>query len=221
MAAVVGAAIMLVAAGIAYANRSHPPQPAAHFPQPPVPAENGRMPTLMTDRLLLREWQDDDLDALAALNADPEVMRYIFDGAVRDRRQSADGLQKMVRHWAERGFGLFAVEIRETGTLVGWAGLAVPDFLPEVLPAVEIGWRLDRRFWGNGFATEAAREALRFGFTNRGLNRIISIRHPDNARSARVMAKLGLSYEFSTVIPEHDQPVDIHAINRDKYLAGS
>jgi RimJ/RimL family protein N-acetyltransferase len=168
--------------------------------------------TVETERLTLRGWRDDDLDALAAINADPEVMRYILDGSVRDRQQSAAALEKMVRDWAQRGFGLFAVEVRETGVLIGWAGLAVPEFLPEVMPAVEVGWRLARTAWGHGYATEAAAAALRFGFDDRGLDRIISIRHVDNARSARVMDKLGLTYEFDTVVPGHGQPVAVHAI---------
>lgn len=167
-----------------------------------------------TERLTLRQWRDGDLDALAAINADPEVMRFILDGSVRDRRQSAEDLEKMVRHWREHGFGLFAVDLRATGQLIGWAGLAEPDFLPEVMPAVEIGWRLGRRFWGQGYATEAAAAALRFGFDEVGLDRIISIRHVDNARSARVMAKLGLSWQFDTVVPGHEQPVAVHAITR-------
>jgi RimJ/RimL family protein N-acetyltransferase len=171
---------------------------------------------LQTERLTLRGWRDDDLDALAAINADPEVMRYIMDGAVRDRRASAAALQRMMDGWTEQGFGLFAVEIRETGVLAGWAGLAVPAFLPEVLPAVEIGWRLGRRCWGHGYATEAAAAALRFGFADLGLDRVISIRHVDNARSRRVMEKLGLRYAFSTVVPENQQPVAVHAIDREQ-----
>jgi RimJ/RimL family protein N-acetyltransferase len=173
------------------------------------------MITLETDRLLLRsEWRDDDLDALAAMNADPEVMRYILDGAVRDREQSARALEKATRDWAARGYGLFAVEVRETGTLAGWAGLALPEFLPEVMPAVEIGWRLARGSWGNGYATEAAAAALRFGFDDLGLDRVISIRHPENVRSARVMEKLGLVHAFDTVIPVYDLPVAVHAVDR-------
>ncbi|WP_229070173.1 GNAT family N-acetyltransferase [Actinoplanes sp. DH11] len=175
------------------------------------------MTTLTTERLVLRGWRDDDLDVLAAINADPEVMRYIADGSVRDRRQSAEGLRRMTATWAEHGFGLFAVEVRATGTLVGWAGLSVPDFLPQVLPAVEIGWRLDRAVWGQGYATEAARAALRFGFVDRGLDRIISIRHLDNERSARVMAKLGLTHAFDTTMPGVAQPVAVHEITRDRF----
>jgi RimJ/RimL family protein N-acetyltransferase len=122
--------------------------------------ENDLVITLETDRLTLRGWREDDLDSLAAINADPEVMRYIRDGSVRDRRQSAEGLQNMIANWEKLGYGLFAVEVRESGVLIGWAGFAVSDFLPEVLPAVEIGWRLDRRFWGHGYATEAATAAM-------------------------------------------------------------
>jgi RimJ/RimL family protein N-acetyltransferase len=176
---------------------------------------------LRTDRLTLREWQDDDLDTLAAINADPEVMRYIFDGAVRDRAQSAESLRKMIAHRQARGYGQFAVEVRATGDLIGWAGLAVPDFLPEVLPAVEIGWRLSRAAWGHGYATEAARAALWFGFEDLGLDRIISIRNVDNTRSQRVMTKLGLTYDFTTAVPGYEQPVAVHAITRDRYRAAA
>ncbi|PRY20766.1 RimJ/RimL family protein N-acetyltransferase [Pseudosporangium ferrugineum] len=173
--------------------------------------------TLETGRLILRCWRDDDLDALAAVNADPEVMRYIMDGSVRTRDESAEALAKMRRDWREQGFGLFAVELRDSGELAGWAGLAVPAFLPEVLPAVEIGWRLARRFWGHGYATEAATAALRFGFADPGLDRIISIRHENNLRSARVMEKLGIGYAFSTTVPSNQQPVAVHAITRHQY----
>jgi RimJ/RimL family protein N-acetyltransferase len=170
-----------------------------------------------TERLLLRDWRDDDLDTIAAINADREVMRYILDGSVRDRRQSADGLRRMKDEWTDLGYGRYAVEVRATGELIGWAGLAVPDFLPSVMPAVEIGWRLARSSWGHGYATEAAAAALRFGFEQAGLDRVISIRHLQNDRSARVMEKLGLTYDFETVVPGLNQPVAVHAITRDRW----
>jgi RimJ/RimL family protein N-acetyltransferase len=144
-------------------------------------------------------------------------MRYIGDGSVLDRRESAADLQKMIDNWEGLGYGLFAAEVRKTGVLIGWAGLAVPHFLPEVLPAVEIGWRLDRGFWGHGYATEAATAAMRFGFLDRGLDRLISIRQVENVRSARVMEKLGLSHEFDTVVPDNHRPVAVHAITREQY----
>ncbi|MEZ0066294.1 RimJ/RimL family protein N-acetyltransferase [Streptacidiphilus sp. MAP12-20] len=174
---------------------------------------------LKTQRLLLRGWRDDDLDALAAIYADPEVMRYIRDGSVHDRAGTAAALTRMREMWAERGFGLFAAEELESGTLVGWVGLAVPTFLPEVLPAVEIGWRLARPYWGRGFATEGARVALRFGFEEAGLDRVVSICHPDNTASERVMTKLGLRLERETVVPAHGGRVRVLAISREEYAA--
>jgi RimJ/RimL family protein N-acetyltransferase len=166
---------------------------------------------------LRRDWRDDDLDALAAINADPEVMRYILDGSVRDRRQSADNLRRLQWEWATLGYGRFAIELPETGELIGWAGLAIPEFLPSVMPAVEVGWRLARSAWGHGYATEAAAEALRLGFTSHNLDRIISIRHLENNRSARVMEKLGLRLDHETVVPGYDQRVAVHAITRDEW----
>ncbi|RKN22269.1 N-acetyltransferase [Micromonospora musae] len=177
------------------------------------------MITLGTERLTLRGLREHDLDAIASLNADPEVMRYIRDGSVRDRDQSAEALRKMIRDWETQGFGLFAVELREGGAWAGWVGLAVPEFLPEVLPTVEIGWRLDRRFWGHGYATEAATAVLRFGFNVCDLDRIVSIRHVENTRSKRVMEKLGLPCEFHTAVPGDERPVAVHATTREQYQA--
>ncbi|MBB4741544.1 RimJ/RimL family protein N-acetyltransferase [Actinoplanes octamycinicus] len=172
---------------------------------------------MKTDRLILRGWREDDLEPMAEVNGDPEVMRYISDGSVRDRATTADNLAKWTRSWQENGFGLFAVEIADTGELAGFTGLAIPEFLPEVLPAVEIGWRLGRRFWGRGYATEAATAALDFAFRECDLDRVISIRHIDNVRSGRVMEKIGLRYAFRTVVPGVQQPVAVHALARSEF----
>lgn len=185
-----------------------------------VSGEDREVVELQTPRLLLRRWRGDDVGALAEIYGDPEVMRFIGDGSVRDRAQTAAGLALMEREWDERGLGLFAVEVRETGQLAGWVGLAVPTFLPEVLPAVEIGWRLGRPLWGRGIATEGARAVLRFGFVDCGLDRIISIRHVDNRASGRVMDKIGLRFDRRTVVPPHGQPVEVYAMTRNEYLDG-
>jgi RimJ/RimL family protein N-acetyltransferase len=102
-------------------------------------------PERHTERLRLRQWSEADPDALAEMGADPDVMRYIGDGSPGTRGRTAAALARMRAAWDERGFGLFAAEETATGELVGWAGPAVPAFLPEVMPAVEIGWRLRRR----------------------------------------------------------------------------
>ena len=93
----------------------------------------------------------------------------------------------------------------------------MPAFLPEILPAVEIGWRLGRECWGHGYATEAAAELLRFAFTRAGLDRVVSIRHIGNAQSERVMDKLGLRFEFQTTVPATGQPVAVHAISHQEF----
>ncbi|MGC0415671.1 GNAT family N-acetyltransferase [Embleya sp. AB8] len=178
---------------------------------------------LETNRLLLRRWLPEDLPALTALNADPEVMRYVGDGRPRTPEESAAALAKYELDWESRGFGLFAIELRApepgpVGALVGWAGLAVPEFLPEIMPAVEIGWRLARPYWGFGIATEAAREILRFAFEYARLPRLVGICHLDNTPSAKVMAKLGMTEERRTTVPAHGKPVLVTELTRGHYL---
>lgn len=172
-----------------------------------------------TARLVLRVPDEGDLDPLAGINADPEVMKYIGDGSTRTREQTADGIARARREWDEYGYGMFAVDLREDGRFIGWVTLTEPVFLPEILPAVEIGWRLGRGFWGHGYATEAARVVLRFGFTACGLDRIVSIRHVANDASRRVMEKLGMRVDRETVVPATAQPVVVHAITRREYEA--
>jgi len=156
---------------------------------------------------------------MSAINADPQVMRWIGDGSVRDERQTKVGIQACEREWDRHGFGLFALELRATGELIGFTGLAVPEFLPEVMPAVEIGWRLGRPFWGQGLATEAARAALRFGLIDRGLDRIVSIAQAGNDASERIMGKLGMRLERETVDPTCNRPVRVHAITKTDHLS--
>ena len=175
---------------------------------------------LHTRRLLLRVWQPEDLEPLAAMNADPEVMRYIADGSVHSREQSVATFDRLRRHWAEMGFGLFALRLRETGEFAGWAGLAVPRFLPEILPAVEIGWRVPRALWGRGLATEAARAVLEFGFVQVGLDRVVSICRVENRASARVMEKLGMRLDRETRVPKLDLPVRVCALTHAEWAAG-
>jgi RimJ/RimL family protein N-acetyltransferase len=151
-------------------------------------------PSVETERLLLRPWRPaEDLDALAALNADPAVMRWVTPNRPLRREESADFLDRAVRHWDEHGFGLWAVVPRAEGApCIGFAGLAIPSFLPAILPAVEVGWRLAPAWWGRGLATEAARASVAFGFERLGLRSIVSVIDARNDRSLRVAAKLGM-----------------------------
>lgn len=175
------------------------------------------MTELETPRLRLRQWRDDDVAGLLPMDSDPEVMRYIGPGTVRTPDEVAAWLGRARKHWDEHGYGLFAAEVRETGVLAGWVGLATPNFLPEVLPAVEIGWRLRRDHWGQGLATEGARVALRFALHDRELDRVVSIRHPDNRSSGRVMEKLGMTLDRRTTVPGWNRAADVYAITRAEY----
>lgn len=179
------------------------------------------MTTIETPRLLLRRWRDDDLAPFAAINADPEVMRWIGDGSVRDEEQTRAAIATMEALWEAERFGLFAVEIRETGELAGFTGLSVPHFLPAVMPAVEIGWRLGRSFWGRGIATEAAEAALRYGMADRGLARVISLVQVGNAASERIMVKLGMRPDRELVDPARGRLVRVYAITAEQYARRS
>lgn len=169
--------------------------------------------TLTTPRLLLRRWREEDIAPMAAVNADPEVMRWIRDGSVLDEEQTRARIAAWEHEWDTQGFGLFAVELRSTGQLAGFTGLSVPSFLPEILPAVEIGWRLARPHWGQGLATEAASAAVHFAFAERGLDRLVSIAQTGNHASERIMLKLGMRLYRETISPAAaDRPVRVYEL---------
>jgi RimJ/RimL family protein N-acetyltransferase len=121
------------------------------------------------------------------------VMRWVAPNRPLRADESAALLTRIEDHWREHGYGLWALEPREDGAgCIGFAGLAIPAFLPDVLPAVEVGWRLDRAWWGRGLATEAARASVAYGFETLGLRSVLSIIDRGNERSLRVAAKLGM-----------------------------
>jgi RimJ/RimL family protein N-acetyltransferase len=145
--------------------------------------------SLAGPRVLLRPWTEDDLEPLAKMSADPEVMRY-FPGLL-SRDESTALLQRLKRGIDERGWGLWAVEINRE--CAGFTGLAVPDFEAAFMPCVEIGWRLRREFWGAGYALEAARLALRFAFATLRLPEVVSFTARVNHRSERLMRRLEMT----------------------------
>ena len=151
-----------------------------------------------TDGLLLRGWREGDLEPYARMCADPEVMRFIGSGLTLGREQSAEQVSRFLRHWEERGFGLWALEERAGGTLIGFAGLAHQEDWAEGGHKTEVGWRLDRAFWGRGLATEAARASVAYGLETLRLKRIISIIQPENTASRRVAEKTGLTLRGET-----------------------
>jgi RimJ/RimL family protein N-acetyltransferase len=148
---------------------------------------------LRTERLVLRRWTEGDLAPFAAVNADPEVMRYfpVRLNAVETRRL----VERIEAGFVAEGFGLWAVEVAATGELIGFTGLARPRFEAHFTPAVEVGWRLARAAWGHGYATEAARAAIAHGFGHGGLEEIVSFTTRANTRSRAVMQRLGMTHD--------------------------
>jgi len=147
-------------------------------------------PELHTERLTLRRWQERDRAPFAALNADPVVMEFF--PAMLSRAESDAFVDRIEAAFDERGWGLWAVEIPD-GSFVGYVGLWPAVFESDFTPAVEIGWRLAASSWGHGYAPEAARAALSFGFDELGLDEILSFTSVLNLKSQRVMQKIGMT----------------------------
>jgi RimJ/RimL family protein N-acetyltransferase len=166
-----------------------------------------------TERLLLRDWRADDAEPFAALNADPEVTRFLRGPVTR--ADSDELLARIRAHFDVHGFGLYAVEVKSSGAFAGFVGLAVPSFLPEVLPAVEVGWRLAREHWGNGYATEGARATLAHGFGELGLRQVISIIDPANTASVRVAERLGMRRGRDRIHPQTRVRLAVYAKNAE------
>jgi RimJ/RimL family protein N-acetyltransferase len=169
--------------------------------------------TLRTERLVLRMFREDDLDRYAAMMADPEVTRHLGDGGTLSRADAWRQMAFILGHWRLRGYGLWAVEEASTGRLAGRIGF----FNPEGWPGFELGWALAREFWGRGYATEAARRALSYAFTELGREHVISLIRPGNLPSIRVAERLGERLESSVEIFGGEALV--YGISREDWLA--
>jgi ribosomal-protein-alanine N-acetyltransferase len=149
--------------------------------------------SLDTPRLRLRRWLPTDRAPFASLNADPRVMEYL--PSLLSRADSDALVDRIEAHFDEHGFGPWAVEVLGEARFAGFVGLFVPRFEAHFTPCVEIAWRLAREHWGKGFATEAARAAVHHGLVTLGLPEIVSFTVPGNARSRRVMERLGMRHD--------------------------
>jgi RimJ/RimL family protein N-acetyltransferase len=181
-------------------------------------------PRITTERLLLREFLDRDREPFAQLNADPRVMEH-FPHAL-SRKESDDLVDRIGLRWTEDGVGLWAVERREDGAFLGFTGLAPPRFEAPFTPCVEIGWRLAVDAWGHGYATEAARASLRFGFEQGGLDEILSWTVPANVRSRAVMERIGMTHDPADDFDHPNIPVGsplrrhvLYRLSRERWRA--
>lgn len=150
---------------------------------------------LHTERLVLRQWRESDREPFAAINADPEVMAHY--PAPLTREQSDGLVDRYAAQIAAQGFGLWALSLRADDSLLGFVGIRSVPFDAHFTPAVEVGWRLRRDAWGHGYATEAARECLRFGFTTLGLPQIVAMARTANLPSLAVMERLGMHRDLA------------------------
>lgn len=151
------------------------------------------IPTLSTERLVLRAWREEDLPAFAALNADPRVAEFLPKCLERAESDALAG--RIAAHFRQHGCGLWALEVRGEAPFIGFAGLAVPGFEAHFTPCLEVGWRLAFAHWGRGYATEAARRLLAHGFGPLGRAEIVSFTTRGNRRSRAVMERLSMRHD--------------------------
>jgi RimJ/RimL family protein N-acetyltransferase len=166
---------------------------------------------IKTERLILRPWRADDLEPMAAINADPLVVRHLPGPMTRD--ETAAMLARKQEHLAEHGFTSFAVEVPGVAPFIGYVGLQWPGFEAHFMPAVEVGWRLASAHWGKGYATEAARAALRFGFEDLNLDQIVSFTVPANKPSWAVMERIGMTRDARDDF-DHPRMPEEHPLRR-------
>ena len=171
-------------------------------------------PTLKTERLLLRQWCQDDHSPFAAMNADPEVMAHF--PSTLDRSSSDALAEKFAAELTQHGWGLWALERQDTHEFVGFTGLNAFTGLP-IADGIEIGWRLTRSAWGLGFASEAANRVLRFAFTELMLAELVSFTATSNFRSIAVMRRIGMQDSGTTFLHPRvpaDSPLREHVLYR-------
>lgn len=168
---------------------------------------------LETERLVLRQLTEADLDAYAAMCADPEVMRFL--GEPMSRPDAWRHLASVLGHWRLRGFGAYAVIEKAGGAFVGRIGF----IQPAGWPGFEVGWTLAREHWGKGLASEAAARCLEHAFTEMERDRVISLIHPDNESSRRVAERIGERPDGTTELPDVEGSIQVWAITAAEWRA--
>jgi RimJ/RimL family protein N-acetyltransferase len=172
-----------------------------------------QVPTLTTDRLLLRPFVEDDVEPYFALMQDPDVVRYIGDRRVPTLQETWRSVAALIGHWVLRGYGQWAIVERASDELVGRSGIINPiDW-----PGPEVGYMLGKRWWGRGYATEAAAAAMSWGFTTIGFDRLISLIDPANGASIAVATRLGETPAGETEL--WGNRVLVYGIDRADWLA--
>lgn len=172
------------------------------------------IPQLQTERLLLRGLRQEDFEDYARFHADPDVVRYLSRSPV-SRTDAWRSLAVMIGHWVLRGYGMWGVERKSDGAFVGRVGL----WNPEGWPGLEVGWTLGKEFWGQGYATEAARAAMDFAFITQDISRLLSVIDVENLASQRVAERLGETRGERRAIEYMDKvfTTDVWGISREEW----
>lgn len=171
-----------------------------------------------TERLILRTWEQKDAEPYFHINQDPKVLEFLRGPLTM--QQINDFIPAVNQHQEKHGYTLWATELKETGQLIGFVGLNYTDWPAPFTPAVEIGWRLGSQYWQKGYATEAAKASLDYGFKKCKLQEIVSFTVPANIRSIRVMEKIGLKRDWNGDFSHPKLPIDhqlsLHVLYRLK-----
>lgn len=169
------------------------------------------IPVLETDRLVLRGFRETDVDALEAMAADPIIAPFVGYPGAELREACWRSIALWIGHWALRGFGMWAVEERASGAFIGRIGL----WQPEGWPGTEVGWLLGPSWWGQGYATEAARASVDWGFAHLEVSELISLIQPENRGSQAVATRIGETYRGET--PFRGGMTGLWAISREEW----
>ncbi|MGK7956979.1 MAG: GNAT family N-acetyltransferase [Crocosphaera sp.] len=167
---------------------------------------------ILTPRLKLREWKEEDKDLFFRLNSDPRVMEFM--PKLLSKQESDYFVERIKTKFQKDGYSFLAVELIETQIFIGLIGLSIPEFHACFTPCVEIGWRLAYDYWGQGYATEGAKASLQYGFQELNLSEIVSFTVPQNIRSRQVMERIGMNYvdEFNHPLLPQGHPLEKHVL---------
>ncbi len=177
------------------------------------------MISLETRRLVLRAWKKHDLDPMSVINQDPLVCKFF--PKIGNRTETKTLISRFINHYEKYGFSAYAVELKSNSEFIGFVGLLVASFEAHFTPAVEIGWRLDSKCWGKGYATEAAKAVIDLAFITLKLEEVVSFTAENNIRSRRVMEKIGMQHnlcdDFDHPKLPKNSPLCRHVLYRLKY----
>ena len=166
---------------------------------------------VVTERLDLRRFRLDDLEGLATVFSNSDVWRFPY-GRAFTREETEEFINDQIHHWESFGFGCWAARERGSDRVIGFVGISVPTFLPEILPAVEVGWRFEPSSWGKGYASEGGRAALDEAFSSLGLLEVWSVTQIENSASSAVCEHLGMRMERSTLVPANEKRGELDAL---------